>query len=165
MIDVDDRYDDSRAGEPVIVGKHEGEIVWANKATGCILVRFPAREGVEAFEQYHAPDRVLPAPVKQTEVTECCGELTVWDDEMVGTTCGGIDLRGGWRCSKCPKTYLGLRSVPHETWRLAKGGRSIETGIGRIRVDGADSSELIKRLLRLPELEALERRILPKEVA
>jgi hypothetical protein len=91
-----------------------------------------------------------------SDVIECCDQPTVWHPDCVGTTCGGLKLRGAFCCSVCLKLYLGPASVVHEagTWTIAKGGRSIETGSGRIRVDGAQDVEaLMKRLMRLPELE------------
>lgn len=92
----------------------------------------------------------------------CCGRLTTWDSEATGTTCGGLEIRGAWWCRVCLKQFLGSASVPNERWSVVKGGRSIETGIGRIRVEGgpqAETDALIQRIARLPELEALERRI------
>jgi hypothetical protein len=98
-------------------------------------------------------------PESAFALTVCCGKPTEWDPEATGVTCGGLEVRGAWWCQTCLKQFLGEASVANEKWSIAKGGRSIETGIGRIRLDGGkDTETLMKRLLRLPELEATERR-------
>lgn len=98
------------------------------------------------------------------EIAECigCGAAIgpeQWDPDSEGTTCGGLRVRGGFVCP-CGKSYIGRGSKTAEQWKLAGGGRSVETGIGRIRVDGGDAVELMKRIVRLPELEKLERQVL-----
>lgn len=90
-----------------------------------------------------------------------CQKPMTWDPEAVGRTVGGLELRGAWVC-ECGAKALGDDSIPNEKWSIVSGGRSVDTGTGRIRIEGAgDATEdLILRIARLPELEALERRVL-----
>jgi len=85
----------------------------------------------------------------------CGGDLR-FDPDIVGDTCGGLTLRGWDVCTKCGQQWLARKgSVPYDAaWKLASGGRSVETGDGRIRVDGcSNTGALMERILRLPELE------------
>lgn len=79
-----------------------------------------------------------------------------WDPDYVGTTVGGLTVRGALVCSECGVGMLSKKhgTKPHEAWKLARGGRSVETGNGRIRIDGGDAEELCARIVKLPELEA-----------
>lgn len=86
---------------------------------------------------------------------DCGGELR-FDPDIVGETCGGLTLRGWDVCTKCGSTWIARKgAVPYDAkWKLASGGRSVETGDGRIRVDGCSNTEaLMVRIARLPELE------------
>lgn len=90
------------------------------------------------------------------EVETCirCDGPVVFDPVCVGDTCGGVTLRGWDHCAACGKWQLSRRAVPHEVWRVAGSGRSVETGEARIRVDGGGLPELLcARLVMLPRLE------------
>lgn len=99
---------------------------------------------------------------------ECCNNAMRWDEDATGTTCGGLAVRGCWVCAECGARRLGDESHEAEkAWRLTKGGRSIDTGAGRLRVEGGDAERaeaLMERLLRLPDLER-EVRQLRRELA
>lgn len=86
-----------------------------------------------------------------------CSTVLQFDADLVGETCGGNSLRGWDVCTNklCAKAWISEMAMPAEgEWKLAGGGRSIETGEGRIRVDGGDNVEkLMARILRLPGLE------------
>lgn len=83
-----------------------------------------------------------------------CGHPLVFDPDRVGDTVGGLTRRGWLVCKSCGAGWLSDRGHTVEHWRLANSGRSIETSVGRIRVDGGhDPEALCKRLVRLPELE------------
>lgn len=89
------------------------------------------------------------------ELTAChaCGGPLTFDPTKVGDTVGGLTLRG-WLMCACGKGWLTRRAVPAERWRVSSGGRSVETGDGRIRVDGGGNvSSMVARLVRLPDLE------------
>jgi len=95
---------------------------------------------------------------------QCGGEL-VFDPDLVGDTVGGL-TRIGWDvCKACGRAWLSKQGMSFEKWKLAGGGRSVETGVGRIRVDGAqDAKALMARIVKLPELE-LEVARLRKQLA
>lgn len=104
------------------------------------------------------PPETPAQPATFGELSSCCGKPLRWDPDFEGRSCGGLALRGGNVCDTCGQAYLSRRSRPNEEWKLAAGGLSIETGIGRIRIDSHDKEvarELIARILRLPELERL----------
>lgn len=86
-----------------------------------------------------------------------CEGLLKFDPKIAGTTVGGLALRGWDVCTnlQCGKGWLSERAIPDAgEWKLASGGRSVETGHGRIRVDGGTEVEtLMARILKLPELE------------
>lgn len=83
-----------------------------------------------------------------------CEGPVVFDPVKVGDTCGGVTLRGWDRCDACDTWQLSRRAVPHERWRVASSGRSVETGEVRIRVEGGGLPELLcARLAMLPRLE------------
>lgn len=88
-----------------------------------------------------------------THCFECKAEL-VFDAACIGTTVGGLTRRGWLVCTGCARGWLSRRGVVHEEWKIAKGGRSVETGDGRIRVDGGDAVALCARIVQLPALEA-----------
>lgn len=90
------------------------------------------------------------------EVETCirCERPVVFDPVCVGDTCGGMTLRGWDRCDACNAWQLSRRAVPHEVWRVAGSGRSVETGEARIRIEGGGLPELLcARLVTLPRLE------------
>lgn len=82
-----------------------------------------------------------------------------FDPLAIGTTCGGLALRGWDRCRLCAAYLIPgdgrPRPVPVEIWRVAKSLRSVETGVGRIRTDGGDAELLAARIVHLPDLEEL----------
>lgn len=86
-----------------------------------------------------------------------CKVSLVFDPDLVGETCGGLTLRGWDVCPKCSTAWLapkGMAVVYEGTWKLSSGSRSVETGNGRIRVDGCSNAEaLMKRIVDLPALE------------
>jgi hypothetical protein len=94
---------------------------------------------------------------------DCCKQPMVWDPNATGETVGGLSLKGWWKCQQCGKGSLGPKGWPKvwtdAHWRLAKGGGSVETGNGRIRLEGVDGHdaklELCARIVRLPDLERL----------
>lgn len=89
---------------------------------------------------------------------ETCGGVLRFEPDFVGETAGGLVLRGWNYCETCDDYQLSRRGVPHEQWRLARGGISVDTGALRIRVEGDDveaKRELTARIVRLPELERL----------
>jgi hypothetical protein len=105
------------------------------------------------------PRKPEPEPEEERnedgDVTACdCGGELRFDPDLIGDTCGGL-TRIGWNvCVKCGKGWLAKQGKSHEKWKLAGGGRSVETGIGRIRVDGAvDAEKLMCRIAQLPDLE------------
>lgn len=132
-------------------------------------------EGEEAYEQYvdaelldktDAPLPVPPLPEPEPDpeldglftkkCADCGGDLE-FDPDLVGDTVGGLTLRGWMVCKQCSKAWLapkGMAVVYEGSWKLASGGRSVETGNGRIRVDGcSDVEALMARIVKLPDLE------------
>jgi len=114
------------------------------------------------------PARALTAEQLDAAEMPCCpqpcGGALVFDPERVGDTCGGVTTRGCLACEMCGKGWLSRRSRAVESWRMASSGRSVETSVGRIRVDGGvDPEALCARIIRLPDLEleveALRQRI------
>jgi hypothetical protein len=91
----------------------------------------------------------------KTETFECCGAPCTWDALSVGTTCGGLAVRGAWVCSTCCASYVGKDSRPVEKWEVRRGGRSMDAGHYRLRVEAADKDTpaFLARLAKLPELE------------
>lgn len=83
-----------------------------------------------------------------------CGGPVAFDPVCVGDTCGGVTLRGWDRCEACDRWQLSRLAVPHERWKVAGSGRSVETGEARIRIEGGGLPELLcARLVMLPRLE------------
>lgn len=94
--------------------------------------------------------------MSELEVEVCirCEGPVAFDPVCVGDTCGGVTLRGWDHCAACGTWQLSRRAVPHEVWRVAGSGRSVETGEARIRVEGGGLPELLcARLVMLPRLE------------
>jgi hypothetical protein len=95
-----------------------------------------------------------------TSCYDCGGPLT-FDPAWEGETVGGVKLAGALRClgaegntEGCGMSWLSRRAVTSESWKLAKGGRSVDAGGTRIRCEaGADAERLMARVARLPELE------------
>ena len=88
----------------------------------------------------------------------CCDQFMVWVSRLTGRTCGGLHLRGAWLCRRCSSTQICRMSKPYEQWRVTgHQGVSVETSMGRIRIDGPRDTEtaqsLAKRIAALPELE------------
>jgi uncharacterized membrane protein len=93
-----------------------------------------------------------------------CGADLRFDAEASGTSCGGLELRGALVCvAGCGRLYIAPGSVPADSaaWKLAKGGRSVDTGRMRLRVEGrgAEVEDVLARVARLPELERALKRI------
>ena len=92
-----------------------------------------------------------------------CGKATSFDGKVVGVTCGGLYLRGWYMCPDGHGTLAsGLAEVCEApTWKVAKGGRSVELGTGRLRWgalklesgERLDVVSLMTRIARLPDLE------------
>lgn len=83
-----------------------------------------------------------------------CGAPLVFDPDMVGDTVGGMTRRGWLACKACGKAWITRRGREVENWRVASSGRSVETSVGRIRVDGGhDPAALCARIVKLPDLE------------
>jgi hypothetical protein len=83
-----------------------------------------------------------------------------WDPHAEMTTQGGLHIVGAWHCTTCGTFMLGKQSKEAERWRLVAGGRSVDTGITRIRAEkSADPTGLMMRIARLPELEKALRQI------
>lgn len=125
----------------------------------------PEPEPEPAPEEFFDHDKCPGAPSKEGVLPGCGGDLR-FDPDVVGNTCGGLTLRGWDVCTKCGSQWLARKgAVPYDAaWKLASGGRSVETGDGRIRVDGcSDTGALMARIAKLPELE-LEVARLRKEV-
>jgi len=84
-----------------------------------------------------------------------CGGAVQWAPLHEGKTCGGLLVRGAWVCA-CGEARVGAATRPAEgAWTLAASGRSVETGTGRVRVDGGDVEGLCARIVRLPTLELI----------
>lgn len=91
-----------------------------------------------------------------------CGGRLVFDNTVVGTTCGGLRLRGWEKCQHCGGCWVSRRGVPDAgggtdgRWRLAAGGRSLDAGGLRVRAEGkgGDVPQLMARLSRMPAFEA-----------
>ena len=94
-----------------------------------------------------------------------CSNPLTFDAAKVGTTCGGLELRGWMFCAVCNEHFVatvaqGAQVVDgtgsRDSWTLAKGGRSLNCGGMRIRAEGKagdDVPALMARIQRLPELE------------
>lgn len=92
-----------------------------------------------------------------------CGKPTTFASDIVGMTVGGLWLRGWYMCPEQHGTHAqGLAEVSEApTWTVAKGGRSVEIGTGRIRYgqlkvesgERLDVAGLMARVAKLPELE------------
>ncbi len=86
-----------------------------------------------------------------------CGARRTFDETMRGFTCGGLELVGWLVCTCGTPAHLSMRSKPADSvdWKLAKSGASIHAGGIKIRAERTEGVEaLMKRLVRLPELEA-----------
>lgn len=99
---------------------------------------------------------------KWVEHTTCpdCGGALAFAPTAIGTTCGGLELEGWLFCDTCSKGWISTRSKPVERWMMASGGRSIDTGISRLRAESGTGVEaLMLRVARLPSLGRALRRI------
>lgn len=92
-----------------------------------------------------------------------CGGDVVFEPTATGTTCGGLDVTGADVCQVCGTIMLSKAShatAEPERWTLATSGRSIDAGGSRLRAEaGPDVARLMKRILRLPDLERALRAI------
>lgn len=101
--------------------------------------------------------RTAPPPAKEPEACEC-GAAWRYDALREGETCGGV-WRVGWLvCDVCGATCVSRRGSIREPWRLASSGRSVDAGECRLRADG-EAGDVMRRIVRLPELEALARAV------
>lgn len=97
------------------------------------------------------------------------GAPLVFDTTKVGTTVGGLRLRGWNYCAHCNTYWLSRKGVPDRggatadgRWKIANGGRSLDVGGHRLRAEkngGAENvKQLIARISRMPAFEdALEK--------
>lgn len=109
-------------------------------------------------------DELPEAEPTYDDVAETChGKPLRFDPDMVGKTCGGLELRGWLGCDVCGRYYLASgrckpTSSSDGTWALAKGGRSLTAGALKLRVEGkappGEIEALMARVVRVPELEA-----------
>jgi hypothetical protein len=83
-----------------------------------------------------------------------------FDASARGTTCGGLAIAGAAVCASCGIARVCKRSRPASDvdWKLSKGGRSVDAGEFRVRVEArpggdGDVAALMARIVRLPELE------------
>jgi len=91
--------------------------------------------------------------------------------ELVGDTCGGLTLRGWNQCDHCGGVWLTRKGVPWSggradgRWRLAAGGRSLDAGQHRLRVDhknkvrkaqGDERDEIVTLMARISRMPAFE---------
>lgn len=93
----------------------------------------------------------------------CCNQPTTYDPDIVGRTVGDLWLRGWDHCAACGKYTLSEQGRPCDapTWTIAKGGRSVDIGNGRVRFgalkvetgERLDVVGLMARIAQLPELE------------
>lgn len=98
-----------------------------------------------------------------------CGKPTTFDPNLVGMTCGGLWLRGWYvctaRCGREGQLASGLAEVCEApTWTVAKGGRSVDIGTGRIRfgaikVESGETLDVVGLMARVARLPDLERRV------
>lgn len=91
-----------------------------------------------------------------------CGAPVTFDADRAGETCGGLAVVGAYVCSACDRAYLAPGTVAAEsaTWKLTKGGRSVDTGKLRLRAEGrGDVERVMARVARLPDLERALKRI------
>lgn len=96
--------------------------------------------------------------------SECdCGAPVAFDAAREGETCGGLAVIGAYVCTAgCGRAYLapGTVAAESETWRVNKGGRSVDTGKVRLRAEGRGEVEhLMARIARVPDLERALKRI------
>lgn len=134
----------------------EGASLWVC-SLGC-GVRFDARAGDDR-ERARCPADGAP--------------LT-FDPTIVGMTVGGLRLRGWLRCDHCGTAWITRRGVPDAgggsdgRWRVAAGGRSLDAGGLRLRVDGKGAKDdvvtLMARIARMPAFEAALERIASGEL-
>jgi hypothetical protein len=109
--------------------------------------------------------RVAAALAEGPPPCSTCGKPTVFDAAVCGLTVGGLWLKGWHMCPNHHGTLAsGLAEVCEApTWSVAKGGRSVELGTGRLRFGAVklesgerlDVHGLMTRIARLPELERL----------
>jgi hypothetical protein len=88
----------------------------------------------------------------------------VFDPLLEGETVGGLHIVGWMRCTGCGKGWhAGRRGiVGGGKWRVTSSGRSVDADGVRLRAEtseGVDVARLMRRLARLPELEAALREI------
>lgn len=98
-----------------------------------------------------------PQAVEEPAACEC-GAAWRYDPLREGETCGGV-YRVGWLvCDSCGATCVTRRGTVQEPWRLTSSGRSVDAGACRLRADG-EAGDVMRRIVRLPELEALARAV------
>lgn len=98
-----------------------------------------------------------------------------FDPTIVGTTVGGLRLRGWMHCDHCSASWVTRRGVPDTgggtsdgRWRVANGGRSLDAGGIRLRAEGKPEADelvtLMGRISRVPAFEAALERIASGEL-
>lgn len=100
--------------------------------------------------------RPAPAPLSDPDRCECGGAF-VFDPALEGETCGGLHRIGWLHCDRCPATCVSKRGRSADVWALNSSGRSVDAGGVRVRGDGDGMAEVMARVARVPELEALAR--------
>lgn len=97
-----------------------------------------------------------------TKKCDCGGDF-VFEPTATGTTCGGLDVTGADVCQGCGTLMLSEAShstAEPERWTLATSGRSLDAGGSRLRAEaGPDVARLMRRIVRLPDLERALRAI------
>lgn len=92
------------------------------------------------------------------------GHPVTFDPSIVGESVGGLALRGWNRCNACGGIWISRQAKPEEAksegWRVASSGVSLDAGAYRVRIEAGQHSRagamaLIKRIARVPELEAV----------
>lgn len=130
-------------------------------------------EPVEPAELAEPTEPVVARTPLVVELTEChdCGGPLVFDPYQEGDTVGGVSRAGWLMCQACGKGWLSRRGVSADVWRLNDGGHSVDACGLRIRAEaGANKASVMRRIARVPLLEAALRMIIngdgdPKAIA
>ena len=103
-----------------------------------------------------------PVAAVEPEATHCdCGGAYAFDATLEGETCGGVQRAGWLVCSSCGATCVTRRGCEVGGWTISSSGVSINVPGGRLRMEGrgADNAAVMRRIARLPDLEAALRAI------
>ncbi len=124
---------------------------------GCAGVLVPRDDAGELVDHFDDDRNAVRCPAD--------GSIVTFNPELVGTTCGGLQLVGWNVCAHCGGIWVTRRGKPHTgghggRWKLSAGGRSLDVGGMRIRPEaGAKGSAaevvtLMARISRMPAFEA-----------